>query len=156
MHSPSKCLHVRSMSTSSLIPNRMVSLLSQQGKRALWLLENNASLSSVEVLLNCSCPGVLVFLMGFWSSPKGFSGLCTVKWSRAGCATPIFSGFLYFHFHSLGRSLFRYFVIFSVQPKESLFFSSCSLPSLFIKYASSQLNTHSASVGRKEMEFQKV
>lgn len=33
--------------------------------------------------MNCSCPGVLVFLMGFWSSPKGFSGLCTVKWMTA-------------------------------------------------------------------------
>lgn len=54
-----------------------------KGKRALWLVEKNASLSSVEVLLNCSCPGVLVFLMGIWSSPKGFSGLCTVKWMTA-------------------------------------------------------------------------
>lgn len=78
--------------------------------KALWLLENNASFSS---------PGVLVFVMGFWSSSKGFSGLCTVKsltaWEQSvGCETLyfIFSTFLQFHFHLLGRRLFQTFCNF--------------------------------------------
>lgn len=39
-------------------------------EKSLWLLENSTSFSS---------PGVLVFVMGFWNSPKEFSELCTVK-----------------------------------------------------------------------------
>lgn len=122
-------------------------------------------LFSVELLLNCGSPGVLVFLMGFWNSSKGFSGLCTVKWmtaweQRVGCETLLGVSLLSLSL-TWQKSLFLIFCNFLSVAKGKPF-----LPVFFpvffcfffflIKYASLELNTHSATVGRKEMEFQKV
>lgn len=118
-------------------------------------------LFSVELLLNCSSPGVLVFLMGFWSSSKGFSGLCTVKWmtaweQRVGCETLLRVSVLSLSL-TWQMSLFLIFGNFLsvAKGKPFLFFLFFNFFFL-IKYASLELNTHSATVGRKEMEFQKV
>lgn len=105
------------------------------GERPLCLLEN----SSFGLQWSCSWT---------WTHPEYF---CTVKlmvaaeWSMSCLVSLIL---LHFYFH-LAKASFSYILYFS-QCRQRFFF--CPLSSSF----SQELHTHSASVGRKKVEFQKV